>query len=52
MMIATIPEAAVERTEPRTRKVRPAYLDPAAIARAAANGEARLAERMRKQRSE
>ncbi len=51
-MIATFTAKDVQRTESRTRKVRPAYLNPEILARAVENGESRLIARVRKQRGE
>ncbi|MNN42614.1 hypothetical protein D3C81_1568080 [compost metagenome] len=39
-------------SERRVKKVRPSYLNPDVLERAAANAEARLVERVRKQRGE
>lgn len=52
MMTTTFSEVTAQRTESRTRKVRPSYLNPETLARAAENGEARLVARLRKQRGE
>lgn len=52
-MIAVRPEdRETERTERRVKKVRPGYLSADVLERAAADGERRLLERMRKMQGE